>query len=548
MYSLGEGRPRDNVKAGQYFEEACGLGNPSSCTSRGKLLFDNEDRARPTSDASARFYMKGCEGGDALGCAYLAIPFEHGRLSKAVDGEAKAMLERSCRPGATGFNERAPCRALEARTRALSSVESCKKGDAQSCALAGKSLRAGTNLPKDPKGALEVLTIGCNDLRDAASCAELGALHRSGDLGKPDPKAAATAAAKSLQLAEPRCAAGEAPACAVVGVAWLKGDSGKRDPKRARDALLKACEKDLHCADLFRAYLLSSADPVADPAVEKALSESCGRNQGGVECAAKELRAQLTEAQAKCARGQIDGCAEQARVYRQADLHALSVPLHERACQKGVLASCASLVEIYGAFMSGDVPPSPEKQKRPLAAITGACEKNDVAACEIESELRRWGRGVPRDEAAASRLRGRSTALLEEACGRGVGAACARAGTAHQNALGIPKNHERARELFERGCTLKHAESCRSGGMAFERGTGHDSKRAAALYASGCDLGDAPSCRKLRSFVDGGALDAEAQDKATAALETACKKRVEDACPPAAAPPESTNGSSDGGT
>jgi hypothetical protein len=541
MYMLGEGRDRDQTKAAPYFEQACEAGYLSGCSSRGRIVFEVEEKWHH-SDASARWYAKGCAGGDIFGCSYLAGSFESGRLSKAFDAEVKALLEKSCRRSGS-YTEQAPCRALDARAAKLASVDKCKKGEVAACLLAGQTLRAGEGLPKDAKAALEVLTIGCNDLRDGASCAELAVLHRTGELGRPDPKVALLHVQKALELAQPRCNAGELEACATVGRLVLAGEGAKRDPKRARDLFLKPCQKGKYCPELYRAYLLSSADPAADPAVEAALEESCQRGQGGIECGAKQQRADLGEHAAKCARGQLDACLAQAQAYRSAGLASMALVIYEKGCGKGVIAACGSLVELYGGYGGGgESVANPDKQKRPLAMVVGACEKNDSAACLIESELRRWGRGVPRDDAAAARLRGRATALLDEDCGRGKGAACRQAALAHRLGHGTTKSEERARELFERGCELKDPESCSSAGGSYLKGTGGmpaDPKKASTLFVTACGLGQVYACTQLRVLATKEGLDADAQKGAADAADAACKRGIEAACPPKPEPPKS---------
>jgi len=534
MYVLAEGRAADPAKASAYFEQACDAGYASGCTSRGKQQADAERKSATVEDAFARWWVKGCAGGDSLGCSYLAGSYELARLSKPLDAEARALLEKACKP-LGNYSEHAPCRAIEARAAAAGKADKCKKGDAAACVDAAQNLRDGVGVPKDPKAALELLTVGCNELRDATSCADAAALQRSGELGKADAKAATALTQKALSLAEPRCSSGESAACALLARFALSGDGGKRDPKRARDLYLKLCQKGQHCVALYRAYLLSSADPEADKAVEEALSKSCTASRGGVECGGAAVRKSLAEHQAKCARGQLDGCVEQARLLRGAGLAAMAVPLYERACGKGVLAACAALVELHGGWDAEGVTASAEKQKRSLATLVGACEKNDATACAIESELRRYGKGIPKDDAAAARLRGRATALLDEECGRGNGVSCRRAAVAHRNGEGAPKSVVRARELFERGCELKDPDSCASAGYAYfrgESGAAADLGKAAGFYLRGCGLDSIASCEWLFDTLPRReGVDAEVQRQAKEAVERACKRGMKSVCP-----------------
>ena len=73
MYAVGQGVPRDAVKAGQFYQKACDGGYAAGCYSLGSLY--DEGRGVPQDAATAaQLYQKACAGGIAQACKSLKKP------------------------------------------------------------------------------------------------------------------------------------------------------------------------------------------------------------------------------------------------------------------------------------------------------------------------------------------------------------------------------------------------------------------------------------------------------------------------------------------
>lgn len=173
----------------------------------------------------------------------------------------------------------------------------------------------------------------------------------------------------------------------------------------------------------------------------------------------------------------------------------------------GVRAAILGLV--MGAAACGRGGTSSGDQAVPSASVVsigvavGTCD--DVALCEKECDAgsadrcRRlaatyaFGRGVNKDEAAA-------TNLYAHACDMGDAPACVFAGQMHEYAHGVPKDDAEAVRLYDRACDLGWAAGCYNLAIMFENGRGvpRDRAKAAALYGVACAAGAKPACDKAR--------------------------------------------------
>jgi TPR repeat protein len=149
------------------------------------------------------------------------------------------------------------------------------------------------------------------------------------------------------------------------------------------------------------------------------------------------------------------------------------------------------------------------------------CEHGDDAACIRSADARIASDGV--------RFRDDALALLDRACDRGSGRACARAaevasvfadraaryadraceagtlsacvdaGIAYRKGNGVPLDLDRARDRFERACARDDAQGCFYLGLLYDNGEGvrADATRARQLYLRSCDGKEPSACNNL---------------------------------------------------
>jgi TPR repeat protein len=114
-------------------------------------------------------------------------------------------------------------------------------------------------------------------------------------------------------------------------------------------------------------------------------------------------------------------------------------------------------------------------------------------------------------------------AAYERACDQGGVRAC---NSAYAKGEGLPKDPEKARALYEKGCQERSPgwDACKSLGAAFEKGLGgpKDAARAAEIYERGCAQGGCLRAGQIWEKGEGG-VKAD-PDRALKAYEKGCKQ------------------------
>jgi TPR repeat protein len=181
-YYVGrESFPQDRVRAAQAYERACNLGDTRACNNLGDALAYGEGMGRDVTRA-AELFKKACHSGEALACANLGYMVEHG---EGIDRDAR-------------------------RARDLYR-DACSTGEVYGCLHSAMLAAVTAGAPSDPARSLAHWQRGCDQGRNAQSCAFVGLLYEDGPDGK------ARDEAKSTEAMSRACKLGERLACE-----WLK--------------------------------------------------------------------------------------------------------------------------------------------------------------------------------------------------------------------------------------------------------------------------------------------------------------------------------------
>jgi hypothetical protein len=179
-------------------------------------------------------------------------------------------------------------------------------------------------------------------------------------------------------------------------------------------------------------------------------------------------------------------------------------------CDKGDVAACESLANLYGA----------DDPRRALAAARKACDLGALHFClRVAGDLRQ-GKGTPRDLPRAHEM-------LQKACGKGHGLSCTAAGVDLRKGEGAPRDEARAAELFQRGCEDGDGGGCQELGASFWEGRGvpKDRRRAFEMYIAGCEAGSGGACAAIgAAFKEDAASAARSRARALAALHVGCEQ------------------------
>jgi hypothetical protein len=221
-----------------------------------------------------------------------------------------------------------------------------------------------------------------------------------------------------------------------------------------------------------------------------------------------------------CAAGDAGACCRLGRLY----VLARGVPKDEglaegylsKACDGGYADACADLGELF--VHRGEI----SSMQRAARLFRVACEGGSLKGCARLGRSQVLGLGIPPDVAGGSRL-------LQATCERGEPEGCVNLGgfymteggkkdpakavhwfedavrrggghaslaIMHWKGIGVARNPQRARVLFEQGCWLDDAESCANLGIMYQVGEGGPPDHAAAVasFERACSLGSPRGC------------------------------------------------------
>lgn len=280
--------------------------------------------------------------------------------------------------------------------------EGCRKGEATLCTGAGNMYRYGHKVTKDVDKAIEFYRAGCSG-GDTKSCYALY------QIGFDDSRGKGTKAnvSRAVQLFTAACAGSAAgkysgPACHELAKLHLNGKSVRKDISRGVELLHRGCDRfsPRACRDLGNILLEGSLVSKDVPGAVTAYTKACdGKDKDHKACA------QL---------GLLFSKGEQV----ERDMPAAATYLTE-ACTfpDRIGTACYKLALLY---------------------------ETELAGVQSEEEI---------------------SELYHIACDRAdserVGDACVAAAERHLHGKGAKKDSNRVIHLYNRGCMLKHLESCR---------------------------------------------------------------------------------------
>jgi hypothetical protein len=192
-----------------------------------------------------------------------------------------------------------------------------------------------------------------------------------------------------------------------------------------------------------------------------------------------------------CEGGEAEVCAELAAVYSQGDgVEASRLETRrwfERACEFGSDEGCESFGHMV---MKGDGGrPDP---KAALVPLEKGCGLGNDEACVSVGAIYAEGMGGVRAD------RAKALGIFEGLCDRGHRTGCQNLAAMVGNDWGLPTGRARY-ETLARLCEKRVGVACHRLGTATASGAGvpRDAEKAKALFTKGCDLGFADSCKRL---------------------------------------------------
>lgn len=259
---------------------------------------------------------------------------------------------------------------------------------------------------------------------------------------------AAIEAEHPATLLREACERDYAPACLRLGQALELGQLGSTDVHAALGVYRRACLSGHgpSCADAAR--LLSAGEAMkVDDVVARVLAwdgcalgspSSCERfarlalaGRGGLAITPSEGR----PLELACEAGSPSACATVAGWRKKAGDPDGARKLYAYACSEGIDEACAEGAQSGGA--AG------------IDLARRGCKMRNAGACETLGNLTR---GV--DD-------GESTRAYLDACAQDRREACDRAASNHWAGRGVARDKQRALELWDRACELRHCSACR---------------------------------------------------------------------------------------
>jgi TPR repeat protein len=136
-----------------------------------------------------------------------------------------------------------------------------------------------------------------------------------------------------------------------------------------------------------------------------------------------------------------------------------------RACDLGNAAACLRLIALVGNAGPG--------------IFETSCARGDGESCYIVASLYHAGLGVPKNEE-------RALDLYRQSCETGLWRGCGRLAESYRTGQGTSPDPEHAAEYFERACRGGHAPSCFSAGILYRRQK--DEVLAQERFREACEL------------------------------------------------------------
>lgn len=182
-----------------------------------------------------------------------------------------------------------------------------------------------------------------------------------------------------------------------------------------------------------------------------------------------------------------------------------SADLHGKACDKGMIVSCA--IEAQLRYQGSDG--AKVDKARARLAYERSCGPDFYDSCANAGVMCATGDGGPADLAKA---RG----LYQKACDGGEAAACVNLASMLLNGEGGDADKAKAQTMFAQQCEKKQALGCYNLGLVFAKGLNgpQDLGQAITHLQKACDLGNPGGCQTAQQIRDDMAKQIKAQTEA----------------------------------
>lgn len=443
-------------------QDACGNDDTKACAERGK------------SAHSQPLLRAACDRGSAYACINLGAWLLRGDWGSKNPGEAFRLMERAC-----SLHEDFGCEAVALMriegqgtmkdvARGIEELDRlCNAGQAHSCGLSGTNGQA-FHTPAETK---KLVSTGCENGRDGASCFELGR--------------GLTGAARD-EAFQKACRYRVPEGCSVAGDGPLRaGDLPAADRFYAQacdGGSMRGCLG--RAAVAFRQKDYARAAQFDQQACDGGLQSGCLMVgvltlQGLGVTYNPQKSASMFEA--ACTAGEARGCV--ARGWQYADLDknpAMALQWYQTACTNDP-KTCGTLAEVH-------------YKAKNYAAAQAAWEKGAAAGDSSAMTSYGWmlfeGLGFKADP-------NRAAELASRACELGEPIACSNFGLALALGRGIPLDRERGLGMLKQYCQTE-PQSCENMAIFHERGPKPNKVEALVEYGKACAAGNTEACDSER--------------------------------------------------
>jgi len=322
-----------------------------------------------------------------------------------------------------------------------------------------------------------------------------------------------------------QCDAGHAGSCYNLGLIW---QAALNKPDKKRDATPRTWEQIVE--DVRKEH--ERIRVPFEKACDGGEARSCDRLFFLYLSLKIDRSKALARLQQACDLGLAASCSALARDTRSSN-GPPDVPrirsLFDRGCKLGDWRACLDHVDTFLQPLGGGAP-SADDVRIGVTMLERLCKNHVAGACLELSRMRRSGKIVARDDAAA-------TSLLVDTCKLGWSDACLDAGTRYWSGNGAPKLPTRAEALFERACPEelpdRALDSCVPLARDFRagaRGLPKDAGRSLEYLTRSCRRGGMGACQDLAEMAVRGEGAPANPQRAIELYRLACDQDSPTAC------------------
>jgi uncharacterized protein len=472
----------------QHLEAGCNADDFNACVRRGNLwLADAKDAGNL--QYATPLWERGCTGGEAEGCFQLGVNAKTGRggtpkntakATELLSTGCQGMIGEACYELAqlqlTGDKQ-----ATDITQSDLNHQRACSLGFQPACTIVANAYREGTGVAQDLSKARLLHGRACL-ASQIASCVALA------EMSSDNPK-------EQLRLFTKGCDAKIASACfQQAQILEAQQPSQVADGSAIKAAYQVACEKGVVKACGRLGLLLSMASPPKAPGeIARLLGKGCDTGSMPEAC--------LTLGQ-WLAKGELiprDG--------------ARAAQLLGPLCAQGTGTACFALGRLtqfgYGV---------PANALGASSLYASGCEAGDKPSCLAHAEQSWLGIGGVKKTPSAA------VTTFRTQCDEKVTEACVALGYALQQGVGVPRDLERARQLFDSECKAGRQLGCAYLGNLLAASRGTDREKGQRQLTSACDSATGKACWFLAG------LGSPSPATRSEFLKRACALEVPEAC------------------